>query len=154
MNFSKTRNVELSIIDAIETAVNASWTGVTTVKAFAQAYAVKVPVLCVRMLSIDSKRREIGGNTLYQEFSFIIDIFAKSDGQRIDLEDFIVNTIKNGFTYYQYSRDSGQTETLSKTANGRIQWLRIDSDNRIDSGSSEDEHERYRQSITFTVTKG
>jgi len=151
--FSRTRNVELSVIEAIETAINASWSGVTVVKAFLQAYSSPIPVICVRMLSVASSRLEIGGNTLAQEYSFIIDIFARSDGQRIDLADFIVNTIKEGFVFNQYSRASGNPETLNKVVDGRITFLVIDSDSRIDGNDSDDEHDRYRQSITFTVAK-
>jgi hypothetical protein len=150
--FSKTRNIELSVISAIETAINASWSGVTVVKAFLQAYSVSVPVICVRMLSVASSRLEIGGNTLAQQYSFIIDIFAHSDGQRIDLADFIVNTIKEGFVYNQYSRASGNPETLNKVADGRIVFLHVDNDARVDGNDSDDEHERYRHSITFTVS--
>lgn len=151
MAFSKTRNIELSVVDAIETAVNANWSGVTVVKAFLQSYTSTLPVICVRMLSIDSKRQEIGANTLQHEYSFIIDIFAKSDGQRIDLTDFIMNLVKDGFIYNEFARGSG--DVFTKTPNGRIVFLRFYSDNRIDGNDSEAEHDRYRQSITFTVSK-
>jgi hypothetical protein len=151
--FSKTRNVELSVISAIETAINNSWSGITVVKAFLQAYDVKVPVICVRILSTDSFRSEIGDNTIRQKYSFIVDIFAKSDGQRIDLADFIVNVVKEGFVYKQYSRASGNPEELNETTDGRITFLTFDSDSRIDASDSADEHEKYRQAITFTVEK-
>ena len=149
--FTKARNVELSVVDAIETAVNASWTGITVVKSFLQSYAVPVPVICVRMLSIESKRREIGGNSLRERYTFVVDIFAKSDGQRIDLTDFIVNAVKNGFVYNEFSHASGGTFT--KTANGRIPFLTFEGNTSIEANDSEVEHERYRQSIDFIVEK-
>lgn len=151
--FSRTRAVELSVVDAIQAAIAGSWSGVTVVKAFTQAYSSQVPVICVRMLSVASTRLEIGGNTLRNEYSFIVDIFARSDGQRIDLADFIMNTVKEGFVYYDYVRNSGNPEELDTTADGRITLLTFDTNERIDAGDSDDEHERYRQSIAFTVAK-
>jgi len=151
--FSKTRNTENSVIDGIEAGINASWTGITTVKSFVKAYDYAVPVVCVRMLSTESFRTEIGANTLRHQSTFVVDIFAKSDGQRIDLADFIVNLVKDGFVYYEYSKASGNPEELDKTANGRIILLNFVGDSRIDSYDGAEEHDKFRHSISFTVEK-
>jgi len=41
--FRETRNVELSTIEFLTAQINASWTGVTTVKTFQEAEAAKLP---------------------------------------------------------------------------------------------------------------
>ena len=151
--FRKTRNVELSVIKHIETQVNTNWTGITVVKSFLQAYSSSLPVIAVRMINTDSFRKEIGDNELRQKYSFIVDIFAKSDGQRLDLADFMVNILKDGVVYYAFSHASGNSETLNETADGRITLLTFDTDGKVDSGDNTLEHERYRHSITFTVEK-
>jgi len=151
--FSKTRNIELSIIDAIEAGINASWTGITTVKSFVKAYEYSVPVVSVRMLSTESFRYEIGGNSLRNQSAFIVDIFAKSDGQRMDLADFVMNLTKDGFVYYEYSKASGNIETLDKTANGRITLLQFIQNEKVDSYDGAEEHDKFRHAISFTVEK-
>jgi len=151
--FSVTRNTELSVVKHLETQINANWSGITVVKSFLMSYEKALPVICVRMLNTDTFRKEIGTNAIRQKYSFIVDIFAKSDGQRIDLADFVVNALKDGCVYYQFSHSSGSNETLNEVADGRVTLLRFDSDSRIDSGDSTVSHERYRHSIGFTVEK-
>jgi|WetSurSiteA1Bulk_404760.scaffolds.fasta_scaffold72443_2 hypothetical protein len=153
MAFSRTRNIELSVIQHIEDAITTSWTNIPVVKAFLQAYDYPVPVICVRMDSTDTFRLEIGDNALRQQHSFICDIFAKSDGQRLDLADFIVNTVKDGFIYNEYTKNSGDNQTLIATPNGRIVFLKFMDNSRIDFGEDAVEHDKFRHIIRFKVEK-
>jgi len=153
MYFTRTRNVELSVIQGIEDAVNNSWTGIPVLKAFLKAYSTQLPCICVRMLSVDSFRKEIGANTLRQQYLFSVDIFAKSDGQRLDLADFITNTVKEGFIYYEYSHSSGNAEQLTRETDGRIIFLSFINNERVDFSDDVEEHDRFRHSISFSVEK-
>jgi hypothetical protein len=151
--FSKTRNTELSVVKHIEEQIAQNWSGITVVKSFVKAYDYNVPVICVRMLNTDTFRKEIGADSIRQRTSFIIDIFAKSDGQRIDLADFVVNALKGGCKYYNFSHASGNSESLSTVESGRITLLTFDTDERVDFGDSSDEHDKFRHSISFTMEK-
>ena len=99
--FSETRNCELSTLEYIEAQINASWTGVTIVKTFKNAYDtnIPVPVVCIRLADTNNARLEIGADTLDDRQVLIFDIFSRSDAQRLDLADFITDKLKNGWVY-------------------------------------------------------
>ena len=149
--FSIRRCSELSVVDHITTQINASWSGIAVVKSFLASYTQTIPCICVRMLNTESFRKEIGGDSLRQRYTFIIDIFARSDGQRIDLAEFVVQAIKGGCVYYNYSHSSSSKETLDKVADGRLILISFDSDSKVDFGSEAAEHDKFRHSITFTM---
>lgn len=151
--FRPQRDVELSTIDYITTQVNANWTGVTTVKTFTQVSEKALPVICVRLLDNNAYRKEIGTTTLENRYGIIIDIFAKSDGQRLDLADFITEQLKDGWTSYNFWQTSGSPESLSKLENGRIQLVKFTRNSRIDFGENVDVRDRFRHVITCIVRK-
>lgn len=151
--FSEPRNVELSIIDYIETQVNSAWSGISTVKSFSQAYKTTRPVVCILLHDTDSIRREVGSTSLNNTYNILIHIFSTSDGQRIDLSNFILNQLKEGCVYYEFSQTSGSPGTLSKTANGRIHVTQFLSNQKIDFGDDSDEWDKFRSFISILVKK-
>lgn len=151
--FSVKRNVELSVVQHIQDQTASAWDNITVVKAFLKAYSTTLPVISVRMLDTQSFRREVGSNSLRQRFTFIVDIFASSDGMRLDLADFIVDIIKDGCKYYSYSHNSASREILDKDEMGRITLISFDSDSRVEINSEASEHDKFRHSITFTMEK-
>lgn len=154
MYFTRARCLELSLIDYLETSINASWTGITSVKSFTNAYKEPLPVVCIRLFDTDNDRKEIGATTLRQFFDIYIDLFATSDGQRIDLAYFIIDKLKDGCVYYDYAQSSGDPETLTKTANGRITVTRFNNDNKVDFGEEGvDKYDLHRHFISIQVRK-
>jgi len=151
--FSARRCAELSVIEHLRTQLNLHWSNpsIPIVKAFVKSYEVPVPVLCIRLADVDSERNEIGSDNLKQQYVFIIDIFAKSDGQRLDLADFIVNAIKGGCVFNNYSHSSSSREELDAVPSGRLTLVSFDSDSRVDFNSNSDEHDKFRHSLTFTM---
>jgi len=154
--FTETRNCELSTLFYLETELASAWNGVTLVKSFSKAYAkdVSLPVIAVALESTESTRREIGTNAIVSDFDISIDIFATSDGMRLDLADFVTNKLKDGYTYYTYSHPSGSTSTLEKTAVGNIRVKEFVDNRRVDvSEFSQEVKDRYRHTITVTIRK-
>jgi hypothetical protein len=151
--FRETRNVELSTIEFLTAQINASWTGVTTVKTFQEAEAAKLPVVCIRLLDTLSTTREIGQTLLAHNYNIVIDIFAKSDGQRLDLADFITNLIPDGWVYYEYSHTPGHPDQLSTSAAGRVNFQSILENRRIDFYETIEDQDKYRHIISFLVRK-
>jgi len=151
--FSQTRNVELSTLTYLETQIDASWTGITTVKTFKSAYDknVPVPIVCARLADTNNARLEIGADTLDNRYVFMIDIFARSAAQRMDIADFITNKLKDGWTYNTYAHESGDSSTIVATAAGRsivTDWT----DNRlIELGENVDIKDRFRHIISIQV---
>lgn len=152
-NFSTTRNVELSILDYLETEVEADWNGVSVVKGFNQAYKEKLPVVAIRHLREDSTRKEIGGTDLIDTHTIVIDVFATSDGMRLDLADYIKNKLKLGWPYYIFSKDSGDNQTLVKVQSGRNSVFEFLENTRVEFGQDVEAHDRFRHHISFNVRK-
>ena len=150
--FSVTRNVELSTLYYLETQIAANWTGITIVKSFTSAYDNTLPVVCIRLLNTSSSRLELGSTTLDNLYTISIDIFGTSDGQRIDLSDFILNQIKEPWVYYTHSKVSGAT-TLTRTAAGKIRVNTFLDNSRVDFGDEAENPDRFRHSITFVARK-
>lgn len=150
--FREFRNVELSLISHLRTQINANWTGVTTVKTYKQATEASLPVVCIRLLNVNPIPKEIGTTTRLNQFGLVIDIFAKNDGQRLDLASFLTDELNQGFVYYEHTKDSG-AETLSTVANGRVRLLEYTQNQRIDFGDDVDSHDRFRHIIAVNLQR-
>lgn len=149
--FRETRNVELSTIYYIENQFASSWSGVTVLKTQPNYDKATFPVVSVRLLSDFSSPKEIGSTALKSVYSFVFDIFAKSDGQRLDLADFLKGIISSGWTYYVHSHASGGDGTLDRTASGRIQLVGITQNSKIVFTEEVDDADRFRHIITADV---
>jgi hypothetical protein len=153
--FRATRNVELSVIYYLETAIANDWTGVSVVKSFTNAYKTALPVVCIRLLDTVNGRLEVGADTLLNDYTITIDIFAKSDGQRLDLADYIMDKLKDGCIHYTHSQTPGDTDTLTRVTDGRLHINRFSSNTRIDFGDTGDvdEYDRFRHFIMVDMRK-
>jgi len=153
--FTETRNIELSVIDYLTAQINASWTNINIVKSFTNAYKTALPVVCIRLRETVNDRREIGSDTLLNDYVITIDIFASSDGQRIDLSHFIMDKLKDGCPYYAFSQTTGSPETLTKAESGRIHLKSFRSNHRLDFGDSEevDQYDRFRHFIEVEMRR-
>lgn len=148
------RNIEASIIDYLTDELTGSWTGIQIEKSFARIYDISLPSVCIRVGATSHDKAEIGTDATIRTPQVLIDLFAQSDGQRLDLKDFIISTIKSGIPYYEYEIENGTVKT--KTANGRIRILSIDEVNiNFDSAKNElDVHDRFRHNISLEVSLG
>jgi len=153
--FRESRNIELSLLSFLETNLNEDWSGITTVKTFKKAYSddTSLPIVCVRLSDTNTTRREIGSTTLENRYLLIIDIFARSDAQRLDLSDYIKDKLKDGWVHYDHSHVSGDNTSLEQTANGRDFVTDFVMDARVDFGEATDEKDKYRQTISIRVRK-
>jgi len=152
-SFREKRCMEFSLVDYITTNVSADWSGVSVVKSFSQAYKEDLPVICIRSSSTLHSQKEVGSTNLYNDVTIIIDVFATSDGLRLDLADYLVDKIKVGCVYYDYSKDSTDPEALDKDADGRIRVLRWINDTRVDFGTDVHDYDKFRHTLSFSVRK-
>ena len=152
--YQVTRNLEASIIQQLQEYFDADWTGVNVEKTFARIYDIDLPSIYVRSGATTHDRAEIGSTDTVREALILIDVFATSDGQKLDLKDYIIRKVKKGFTYYKYTIVDGQIQ--SKIEDGRIHVITIDENpvNFDDSKDNLDIHDRYRWNIALTVRTG
>lgn len=149
------RNIEASLIDYIKAElITASWNNVNVEKTFARVYDIELPTICIRLSETTHDPVELGTNSTMRTPLILIDIFAKDDGGRLDLKDFLVSILKHGCPYYEYTIANGSIQ--SKAQNGRIRVLRI-ADTEVNLGvdkSNLDVHDRYRHLLTLTTSLG
>ena len=159
--YRPSRNLELSLIRFLtEYFANENWTNVSIEKTFNRAYsqAMKMDtgaaVVCVRCSSTNRKRFELGNDNLLRSQLILIDVFATSDGQRMDLVDFIIDTIKCGFPYLEVQTEKAQV--MSEIENGRVTINSIDDApvNFNTDKSSLDLQDRFRHIINLNVSTG
>lgn len=150
--FSQLRNVELSTIKYVEDSINASWTGINIVKGYPNFDKVAVPVVSVVLDSITSDRREIGSRAMIDIYNIIVEIFAKSNAQRLDLAQFIKDKLNLNWTYYTHSHGSGGAGTLDLVDGGtKIQTLDFLQNSKVDFAETVEFYDRYRHIISVNV---
>lgn len=145
------RNLEKSIKDYIATNVATDWTGITVQMGWAGIEKTELPIITVRINATAHNWIEVGSSSTYREAQILVDIFAKNDGQRLDLKDYLIEKLKGGLTYNEYTISGGVVTTT--TANGRIRILEI-RDFAISFDTNKDtldEKDKYRHLITLTV---
>ena len=155
------RCIEASLIDFLQSAFTvANWTGITIEKSYTRAYTLAMnsntgaTVVCVRASDTNRKRFQIGTDDLLRSQLVLIDVFATSDGQRLDLVDFIVDSLKSGFVFYNYVTNGNATPT--KTANGRC-TIQSFEDTPVNFGvdkSGLEVQDRYRHLISLVISTG
>ncbi len=153
--FSDRRNVELSLLYYLDTNLSADWAGTTVAKTFNQVYAkdVALPIVLVRLDDTSPSPKEIGNTALIDFHLLIIDIFCRSDAQRLDMAAYIRSKLESGWTHYDHSHTPGDKSTLVRDANGRDTVRQYITDSRIAFAETVDEKDKYRHNISVRVVK-
>jgi hypothetical protein len=149
MSYRISRNIEASLVDRIVANLTAdSWTGIRVEKSFAEVYKGTLPCIVVNALEIRPEKLEIGSKTNLKYFTINIRIFATSDGQRLDLSDWLLDELENDTDYYSYTITGGVVS--AKVLTGRIILIRW-FDNRKELVNTEnlESADRYRHLISF-----
>ena len=152
--YRTSRNCEASLIDKITTDLLADgWVGIDVLKGFPQEYKGKTPFIGVEALKKPIERREIGSDSFLNKIIITIRIFATSDGQRLDLADWMVEKLMPGISYYTYIITNGAVS--SKILAGRMNILKV-LDNRKELTNTEklEAEDRYRHLLTFEASIG
>jgi len=152
--YRPSRNIEASIIEFIREELAGDWTNINVEKTFARIYDLKLPSICIRVGTTAHEKAEIGADSTTRTPQVLIDIFCTSDGQRLDLKDFLIEKLKSGLPYYNYTIVNGQIQ--SKVQDGRIRVLTID-DAPVNFEADRDAldvHDRHRHALTLGVSLG
>jgi len=160
--YRASRNIEASFIDFLTTNFALDWTDVTVEKSFARVYKIEMAkgeaVVCVRLGTTEHEFIEVGSDSTWRFPNVLVDIFATSDGQRLDLKDYIVSKIKGGLPYYEYVTTNGAVDWSSGATeqSGRIRVLSID-DTPINFDNDKNilnKYDRYRHLLTVQTNIG
>jgi len=152
--YRQSRNIEASVIDRIQNILIEAGFTVGVEKTFTNAYKVELPVIVVRVGDTIHEFAELSTTNTKRTVLVLIDIFASSDGQRLDLKDCLISYLKSGIDYYEYSTGKGEFQT--KTKNGRMSVFSI-LDKQVFpdvNKSTLDEHDKWRHLITLNLKRG
>lgn len=149
MGYRISRNIEASLIDWLtEELEDAGWTGIRVEKSFAEVYKGTLPCICINVLEIRPEKIEIGSKTNLKYFTVNIRIFATSDGNRLDLSDFILDLLEDDVNYYSYTITNG--EVAQKDLSGRIVITRmLDDRKELVNSENLEKEDKYRHLLTF-----
>jgi hypothetical protein len=143
------RNIEASLIDFIkEELTTDGWIDIRVEKSFSEVYTGTLPCICINVLEINPTKLEIGSKTNLKYFTVNIRIFATSDGQRLDLSDWLLDELEDDVDYYSYTVTNGVV--VEKVLIGKIvitRWF----DNRKELINTEilEKEDRYRHLLSF-----
>ena len=164
--YRPSRNIEASTIETIETILSDnSYTGVTVVLGVKKVYNIPLDpkqhnaIICVRAGLSIHEGIELGSFTTRRKPLILIDIFATSDGQRLDLKDLLIANLKSGWNYTEYlitdATASADASVGTRTVNGKLRVERIE-DTPLNFGfdkSQLDIHDKYRHLISLHCIK-
>lgn len=147
--FNKARNVERSIIMYLKECFDTNWAdlGCTVVKGFANALKTEVPLVTVDLEDVDYGYVEIGSNEINKFYYFNINLFARSDGEKLDMVDFLYDVLKEGCPYVEAVYTDSSFKTISVANVGRVR-TKIESSNNVsilDANSNKDKYRFYIQ---------
>jgi hypothetical protein len=126
------RATEASIIDYLNNRLlDDGWENVYVVKGFLQAYVKakefgekKIDIIAVNADETPINKVEIGSLEKYDDIKISIRIFARNDGIRLDLKDWIIEEILlQGIDYNQYAIRDGEVSQKQKI--GKLKFLTI-----------------------------
>ena len=155
-NFRLYRNLENSLKDFLDTSIsNDSLTGENgeTINVYVGRKNDdnwSLPCISLYLESETLERFEIGSNKRQNIQLIIIDIYANSEGERLDLAKWLVDTINDGWTYYTYAYNSSTPESPTKTAGGLVN-VNFNTNTRVALGQNVDEFDAHRHRISITV---
>lgn len=149
MAYRQSRGLEASLIDWLtEELSDAGWTGIRTEKSFSQVYEGTLPCICINVANVDPTRLEIGSKTNLKYYEVAIRIFSKSDGQRLDLADFITDLLEDDIDFYTYTITSG--EVTSKVLSGKIVTLNfLRNEKELTNTENLELADKFRHVISF-----
>lgn len=149
MAYRISRNIEASLIDRITADLATDgWSGIRIEKSFAEVYKGTLPCICINALEIRPEKLEIGSKTNLKYFTVNIRIFATSDGQRLDLSDWLLDKLEDDTDYYSYTITGGIVS--AKVLAGRIVITKF-FDNRKELVNTEilEKEDRYRHLLSM-----
>lgn len=146
------RNLEYSIQKRLQELLDTSFSSPTIPvrvgKKFKDDWTL--PTVAVYWNNAPIERLGIGEHRWIETNTIIIDIFAKGEGLKLDLASLIVQGLRDGFDYYEVSKDPGDQSQLVETLCGTFHVTIIGND-PVTLGDNVDLRDRYRHRITILV---
>jgi hypothetical protein len=121
--------------------------GCSVIKGFTNLLKTELPLVTVDLEDVDYGYVEIGSNEINKFYYFNINLFARNDGEKLDMVDFLYDMLKEGCPYVEAVYTDGTFKTISVANTGRVR-IKIESSNNTsvtDATSSKDKYRFYIQ---------
>lgn len=148
--YREAHNILESTIEYLETNINNDWSNINIVYAFRDAYKVDLPVVCIALSDFEPEYEEIGSTRIIKKYIIDIDVFCTSHSFRLDMTDYLVDKLKDGYPYKEFDLNSG-SRTLTGTAVGRVKIEEWVDNTLVDIGETYHQNDKYRQLISILV---
>ena len=144
------RNFEISTKDYIKTNMVSDWSNVNVYRGWGNVSGNNLPAVTVRSGINVHDRVELGSFNTRRSITLFIDIFATSEGQGLDLTDYLVGLLKKSWDYEKYTVTNGVS---TSETDGKITCINIsDTPVNLNTNKSElDKIDRYRYLLTLVV---
>jgi len=153
MAYRISRNIEASLIDRITANLATDgWTNIRVEKSFAEVYTGTLPCIVINVLEIRPEHLEVGSKSYLKYFIVNIRIFSTSDGQRLDLSDWLLDKLEDDTDYYSYTITGGIVS--AKILTGRIVitgWFDDRKELTNTLNTELEKEDRYRHLLSFEV---
>lgn len=149
MAYRESRNIEATLIDYITDELSEDgWTGVRVEKSFSEVYKKPLPCICINIIDIRPIKREIGSKEHIKYYTVNVRIFCTSDGNRLDLSDWLFEQLENDLDYYSYTITSGII--TNKQKEGRLIITRwVNNSKELTNTENLEKEDRYRHLLSF-----
>jgi len=151
MQWRTKRNIENSILKYITENINSDWSGINIGLSF-NYKENNLPFVAIRLDSATHKKLELGSTILNSKDLVIIDLYCKGDGQRLDLVEYLLDILREGFPYYAWSPNPADKENPIITVDGWV-YVSIAGDIKIDLGENVNICDKFRHRITIELER-
>jgi hypothetical protein len=155
MAYRLSRNLEASLIDYFRAeALTDNWKDLAIEKNLKQAI-IAIPSICISIIDTDNPPLEIGSGVFLKFPRINIRIFAKDDGMRLDLADWVIEKLEGDIDYYTYTISGGIV--TGKTIAGSVGGINITRNEKELANTNPEnleKEDRYRHLISFTCNVG
>ncbi len=94
----------------------------------------------------------IGERSVRRNVAVNVHVFATSDGQRLDLKDFLVKILKMGIPYYEYTIENGRVASKNFITHLFVEEITDRKMFNVEDLSNLDYEDRYRHYIRVLMS--
>jgi len=109
-----------------------------------------LPCITIYLDDKTSERAEVGSNNRLKSYLIIMDIYATNEGERLDLSDWLEETVNNGFRYFSMLPSTSGPQTPIQTACGLVE-VNFVTNARVALGQNVDPEDAHRHRISINT---
>lgn len=110
----------------------------------------QLPHIQIYLDSKQKPRAELGSNKRANTYLIFLDVRATNNPERMNLADWIENSINDGFKYYTYVSNPANRDVPIKTETGYVSFNYVSSQ-KVELGQDVNEYDQWRYRISINA---